>query len=334
MVRSAAALAMFLLLPASASAQEVDPGTRMHVIQEGNTLWGLAERFYGSADEWTRIFEANRDRIEDPEVLPTGLELVIPNAGAASVSGIVVMGPREDSSAPPLAESAPSTELSPESDLRRRGAGPPVYVDGVFYRAPWLIQHGSKPAGSGTIMELDHERRGSSVRPFDRVRIAVEGSLPTVGSRLQAFRVEGDHGAIGRVVQPTGTLTVVEVASTHILAEANDLFARMTVGDFVRPLPAPPVTLDQASRPVTERLRVHVIGFAEFRPLRVPGDYLFLETGTNGGVRAGDVFEVGDGGGTVQVVTVHDAYATARIARLENPKFEIGVELRLSRRMQ
>jgi hypothetical protein len=81
-----------------------------------------------------------------------------------------------------------------------------------------------------------------------------------------------------------------------------------------------------------------VIGFAESRPLRLPGDYLFVGAGTNGGLRVGDVLESAptgatQGGVTVHVVAVHDGYATARLLRVENPMFGIGVELGLSRRV-
>jgi hypothetical protein len=377
MIRSAVALAMILLRPVVAQAQESHVGPRTHVVEKGNTLWGLARMFYGDAYEWTRIFEANRDRIRDPEELRAGLELVIPSAngashtaGAAGVSGIAVVGsgavaaappfpgggnrpgmgtPRPDSDAeeertfglPTPPEGVPAGAVPPGSaDLRGRHAGSPVYIIGAFNRAPWLVPHDVEPVGQGMILGFaDPARGGHSVQPFDRVTIATEGSLPAVGTRLQAFRIERDAGPIGRVVRPMGTLTVVEATSTGVLAEAEDLYGRMAVGDGVRPLPAPPVSPDEMGRPVTDDLRVRVIGFAEARPLRLPGDYVFIRAGTSQGLRAGDVLQTVpvdtvEGGATVHVVAVHDEYATGRLSRVENPMFGIGVELGLSRRVQ
>jgi hypothetical protein len=308
---------MILLLPATLGAQESDAGFRTHVVEEGATLWGLAQAFYGDAHEWTRIFDANRDRILDPEVLPTGLELIIPSTPGSDAD----------------------VTRPPPDDLRDRSAGSPVYVAGAFFRAPWLTPRDAEPMHSGTLVEFDDANRGGhSVQPFDRVRIAMKASLPAVGTRLQAFRIERDAGVIGRVVRPTGTLTVVEVTSTGVLAEAEELFGRMAVGDAVRPLPPLPVDPDRAGHPVNGGLRVRVIGFAESRPLRLPGDYLFLGAGTNGGLRAGDILESAptdptEGRATVHVVAVHDGYATARLSRVENPMFGIGVELGLSRRV-
>ena len=38
----------------------------------------IAREIYGNADEWQRIFEANRDRIEDPDLIEPGQKLKIP----------------------------------------------------------------------------------------------------------------------------------------------------------------------------------------------------------------------------------------------------------------
>jgi nucleoid-associated protein YgaU len=47
-----------------------------HVVQKGDTLAELAERYLGAADEWRRIAEAND--IDDPTKLAVGTRLSIP----------------------------------------------------------------------------------------------------------------------------------------------------------------------------------------------------------------------------------------------------------------
>lgn len=53
------------------------PG-RIHVVQPNETLYGLAERYYGNGDHWRKIFFANRNRVKDPKALPVGMRLIIP----------------------------------------------------------------------------------------------------------------------------------------------------------------------------------------------------------------------------------------------------------------
>ncbi len=50
-----------------------------YVTQEGDTLMRLSGLFYGTAADWRKIYDANRDKIEDPGVeLKAGITLTIP----------------------------------------------------------------------------------------------------------------------------------------------------------------------------------------------------------------------------------------------------------------
>lgn len=62
----------------SSTAPEARTGGRTHVVEKGESLWAIAERYYGNGNEWPRIHEANRERIEDPDVIHPGWELTIP----------------------------------------------------------------------------------------------------------------------------------------------------------------------------------------------------------------------------------------------------------------
>ena len=51
---------------------------RTYQVQKGDSLWKIAKQFYGKGAEWTRIHEANKDLIEDPDVIQPGWTLRIP----------------------------------------------------------------------------------------------------------------------------------------------------------------------------------------------------------------------------------------------------------------
>jgi nucleoid-associated protein YgaU len=57
----------------TASAQSIE-----HTIVDGDTLSLLAKRYLGDANRWREIFEANRQVLSDPELLPIDAELRIP----------------------------------------------------------------------------------------------------------------------------------------------------------------------------------------------------------------------------------------------------------------
>jgi len=52
--------------------------TRKHVVQEGDTLVNLAQRYYGDREGYKRIYDANRDRLMAPDRLAPGTVLTIP----------------------------------------------------------------------------------------------------------------------------------------------------------------------------------------------------------------------------------------------------------------
>jgi nucleoid-associated protein YgaU len=53
------------------------PG-RIHFVQQGDTLYSLAERYYGHSKHWRKIATANRTRLNNPNDLPVGMKLIIP----------------------------------------------------------------------------------------------------------------------------------------------------------------------------------------------------------------------------------------------------------------
>ena len=51
-------------------------------MKKGDTLSAIAKQFYGKASAWPRIFEANRDQLDDPDRIKPGQVLRIPAAQA------------------------------------------------------------------------------------------------------------------------------------------------------------------------------------------------------------------------------------------------------------
>jgi nucleoid-associated protein YgaU len=49
-----------------------------YTVVGGDTLSRIAKRHYGDASKWPVIFEANRDRIKNPDLIQIGWVLTIP----------------------------------------------------------------------------------------------------------------------------------------------------------------------------------------------------------------------------------------------------------------
>ena len=66
--------------PAAQQTQQTQQsgGGRTHTVQRGETLTGIAQKYYGRASEYQKIFAANRDKLSDPDKVREGTNLIIP----------------------------------------------------------------------------------------------------------------------------------------------------------------------------------------------------------------------------------------------------------------
>jgi nucleoid-associated protein YgaU len=53
---------------------------RSYTVQSGDTLSKISKQFYGDANKYMQIFEANRDVLTDPNMIKVGQVLKIPAA--------------------------------------------------------------------------------------------------------------------------------------------------------------------------------------------------------------------------------------------------------------
>jgi|SRR5215472_4795613 len=63
---------------AAAAVGGTSRNARTYTVQPGDSLSKISQQYYGSANQFIKIFEANRDKLTDPDKIKTGMELVIP----------------------------------------------------------------------------------------------------------------------------------------------------------------------------------------------------------------------------------------------------------------
>jgi len=60
------------------SESNVEGVVKIHIVEKGQTLSGIAYKYYGSANKWQKILDANRSRLKDANTLIPGMRLTIP----------------------------------------------------------------------------------------------------------------------------------------------------------------------------------------------------------------------------------------------------------------
>jgi soluble lytic murein transglycosylase-like protein len=102
-------------------ASSIKPASpaRVYLVQTGDSLWSIAQRFYGNPLMWSHIYYANQSQIHDPNEIYPGQELTIPSTGttstttnATSTTTNASSGTTSAGSAAPAQASSPSSVTS------------------------------------------------------------------------------------------------------------------------------------------------------------------------------------------------------------------------------
>ncbi len=63
---------------AAAAAGASSAAGRKYTVVGGDSLSKISQHFYGNANQYMKIFEANKDQLSDPDKIKPGMELNIP----------------------------------------------------------------------------------------------------------------------------------------------------------------------------------------------------------------------------------------------------------------
>jgi nucleoid-associated protein YgaU len=58
--------------------RKITANGQQYVIKSGDTLYGLARRFYGDASMWRQIVQVNKSLIPDPNNIIAGTRIILP----------------------------------------------------------------------------------------------------------------------------------------------------------------------------------------------------------------------------------------------------------------
>src|SRR3546814_13144585 len=77
----------FSNVQSGSGSPEESIGEQTSTVQRGDTLSHVAKQLYGKASAWHRIFEANRDQLDNPHPIPPPPVLTIPPQATCTAHG-------------------------------------------------------------------------------------------------------------------------------------------------------------------------------------------------------------------------------------------------------
>lgn len=58
--------------------RNITPAGKTYTVVQGDSLSKIAKREYGDASKWRQIYHANKDVIDNPDLIEPGQNLIIP----------------------------------------------------------------------------------------------------------------------------------------------------------------------------------------------------------------------------------------------------------------
>lgn len=334
--------------------QQAIPAT--HTVQQGESLWQLAQQYLGDPLLWPEIYRLNTDVVEDPHWIYPGEELrlqpgeeeplalapapadtgtvnvtVTPTSDSAAAP--VAVQPRVISTGPTIFATVNQPRISTTAIDARSASAYRAVREGEYYASGFLTEGLPLPSGR-VLANAQTSVRGAirtttTARVFERVVISTPPDTPLdSGALLLVFRRGDEVPGYGEVIIPTGLLRVYDPTGDRPLAEVVRQFDRVSEGQEVIPVAPFRFESNAHPQPVENGVTGRVIRLRDRREVPTLQVVLFLDKGANDGVRLGDIFALtleqpdGQGGTLVQdqaralVVSTRERTSTAVIIEL------------------
>ncbi len=308
-------------------AQQTTQLPEAHIVSEGETLWGIAEQYFGDPFLWPEIYRLNTMVVEDPhwifpgeELRLAGMPLVQPVEPPAQDPQNVQQPPPGQNPPPqqqpidvppppPVMPQPPPTDMSPtvfsptgpvevvtQTTVGATNAHRPVRR-GEFYSAGFLTELEVLPFGrikrSVGQVEMDRLPDASSTLIFGKIELdAPDGASYAVDVALLIVRKGDKVKDWGRIIVPTGIAVVISATPEGTFARVMSQYYPITNGQELLALEP---FIDPGSVvpvPPNAMLEGTMIRTRDGNVLPSQQNIVLLDLGRSDGVDLGDIFVV------------------------------------------
>jgi LysM domain len=308
-------------------------GTQLHIIQRGDTLWDLSNRYLQNPFLWPQLWDANR-YIDNPHLIYPGDPVRIPEVEVVRPEG-VEGGPGGPGG--PGGEGGPGGGPEGEAGIGGPGGGPgggpsgprflPAYEEVTIQCAGYLKEDANDDFKIFGSEEGDHKVGLATGDVVYLNRGSNDGVSPGDTYYTQR-KVPFNWGFDDTYVRRSGWLRILAVQEKTSMAVISQACLDVYVGDYLKPFEPVPVPLLPAQpsadrmTPESGRMRGKIVASLDDLGTLGQGYLVSIDLGQKDGVVPGNVFTiyryVYDNAprkvlGELAILTVQKNNATARI---------------------
>jgi len=293
-------LVMTLIAPCLAVAQEQDELT-IYVIKQGDTLWGLSDRFIKDPRYWPNMWSKN-SQITNPHVIYPGQKVrVFPDR--------LEFLPKDEGGLQKSAAAALPPVVTTTDDLAE------VAIERTYTllgSEGFILETGALP--TGTIISLHNNRNIAGDDDIVYTDIGRERAVKG-GEKFAAFRVDGtvshpvSNEIMGTKITPLGTIQLTDLEKKTSRAIIIKTTQEITPGSYLMPVRENKRREIPLKMSVRE-LKGYIVASYSGTSIIAAGDIVYIDLGSDHGAEPGNMLYV------VRDVTIDVSSTTGYTERL------------------
>jgi hypothetical protein len=291
-------LALFAVPCFALAAEQEEPV--IYVIKQGDTLWGLSERFIQDPYYWPDMWSKNR-WITNPH-------LIYPGEKVRVFRDRLEFVPKEQAAAVAVVQKAAPADKS--TDLLKDVATEKSYP--IYGSEGFLMENDARPAG--TIIGIHHDRILSGI---DDIVYTDIGSVHGVkgGEKFSIFRRDATvthpltSVVIGIKMIPLGALQITDIESKSSRAIITRSFKEISPGSYLWPYKENrrrEISLKAAAR----ELKGYIVESYSGTSIITAGDIVYIDLGRAQGAEPGNMLYI------VRDVSLDQRHTEGRVDKL------------------
>jgi len=289
-------LLALVTIPCFAQATERDEPT-IYVIKQGDTLWGISERFIKDPNYWPNMW-SNNSQVTNPHFIYPGQKVrVFPDR--------LEFVPREQSAA--VTQKAVPAK---DSEEMREVAAEKTYT--IFGSEGFILENGVKPAGMVIGIQNDRILAGDDDIVYTDIGTS-QGARG--GEKYSIFRKDSTvthpvtNEVMGTKIIPLGTLQLTDLERKSSRAVVSRVSREISPGSYLLPY------LGDSRREIslkmaTRELKGYVLDSYSGISIIAAGDIVYIDLGSAQGAEVGNMLYI------VRDVVLDQRYAEGRIDKL------------------